>query len=162
MSSKWTYSRKDFITCGVPQGSILGPILFILYINELPKCLVNSAGRLFADDTNVTFIGCNIESIQDQMTSDLDKIYKWFCANKLTINVLKSDYMLIGSRQKLAVLEGSMLLSVGGVSLSNTSSVKCLGIDIDANIKWTTHIEGICIKVSRNLTALKRVKNISR
>ena len=111
------YSNKDFITCGVPQGSILGPVLFLLYINDLPKCLDHSIARLFADDTNMTFTGCNIKSIQEQMTSDLNNIFQWLCSNKLTLNVLKTDFMLIGSRQKLSALEDSIVLSADNVTL---------------------------------------------
>lgn len=154
------YSRKDFITCGVPQGSILGPVLFLLYINDLPKCLGHSIARLFADDTNVTFTGCNIESIQEQMTSDLNNIFQWLCSNKLTLNVLKTDFMLIGSRQKLSALEDSIVLSANDVALSKVRSVKCLGVDIDENITWETHIQSIRLKVSRNIAALRKVKKI--
>ena len=154
------YSKKDFIKCGVPQGSILGPVLFLLYINDLPRCLDYSIARLFADDTNMTFTGCNIESIQEQMSRDLDKIFQWLCANKLTLNVLKTDFMVIGSRQKLSTLEDSIVLSAKGGALSKARSVKCLGIDIDDNLTWESHIQSIRLKVSRNLAALRKVKNI--
>ena len=149
------YSNKDFITCGVPQGSILGPVLFLLYINDLPKCLDHSIARLFADDTNMTFTGCNIKSIQEQMTSDLNNIFQWLCSNKLTLNVLKTDFMLIGSRQKLSALDDSIVLSADNVTLSKVRSVKCLGVDIDENITWEIHIQSIRLKVSRNIAALR-------
>ena len=90
------YSKKEFIKCGVPQGSILGPVLFLLYINDLPGCLDYSVGRLFADDTNTTFTGSSLMSLKLKMESDLNNIFDWLCANKLTLNVLKTDFMLIG------------------------------------------------------------------
>ena len=156
------YSNKDFITCGVPQGSILGPVLFLLYINDLPKCLDHSIARLFADDTNMTFTGCNIKSIQEQMTSDLNNIFQWLCSNKLTLNVLKTDFMLIGSRQKLSAFDDSIVLSTDNVTLSKVRSVKCLGVDIDENITWEIHIQRIRLKVSRNIAALelRKVKKL--
>ncbi|CAB4026392.1 Hypothetical predicted protein [Paramuricea clavata] len=140
------YSNKDFIKCGVPQGSILGPVLFLLYINDLPKCLDHSIARLFADDTNMTFTGCNIKSIQEQMTSDLNNIFQWLCSNKLTLNVLKTDFILIGSRQKLSALDDSIVLSADNGTLSKVRSVKCLGVDIDENLTWEIHIQSIRLK----------------
>ena len=141
-------------------GSILGPVLFLLYINDLPKCLDHSIARLFADDTNMTFTGCNIKSIQEQMTSDLNNIFQWLCSNKLTLNVLKTDFMLIGSRQKLSALDDSIVLSADNVTLSKVRSVKCLGVDIDENITWEIHIQSIRLKVSRNIAALRKVKKL--
>ena len=130
------YSNKDFITCGVPQGSILGPVLFLLYINDLPKCLDHSIARLFADDTNMTFAGCNIKSIQEQMTSDLNNIFQWLCSNKLTLNVLKTDFMLIGSRQKLSALDDSIVLSADNVTLTQFDPQILISDVYDGNIKY--------------------------
>lgn len=115
---------------------------------------------MFADDTNLTFTGSKLESIENQMSYDIDKIYEWLCVNKLTLNVLKTDFMLIGSRQKLMSLEGNIALSVNGISLSKVQSVKCLGVCIDENITWDIHIHNVCVKVSQNIAALKRVKCI--
>ena len=121
-----------------------------------------SIARLFADDTNMTFTGCNIKSIQEQMTSDLNNIFQWLCSNKLTLNVLKTDFMLIGSRQKLSALDESIVLSADNVTLSKVRSVKCLGVDIDENITWEKNIRSIRLKVSRNIAALRKVKKLFR
>jgi hypothetical protein len=63
--------KKPLISCGVPQVSILGPVLFLLYINDLPSCLENGIARLFADDTNMTSTGCNLESVENKMQIEL-------------------------------------------------------------------------------------------
>ena len=93
------------ICCGVPQGSNLGPLLFILYINDPPNCLSHTSANMFADDTNITTKGLNAEDIQTRLNYDLEHIHQWLLANKLTLNKDKTEYMIIGSRQKLSNIE---------------------------------------------------------
>ena len=155
-------SVKNTLTCGVPQGSILGPLLFLIYINDLPKCLDHSVARLYVDDTNLTFSGCYLSVLQNEMKNDLNKLFTWFCANKLTLNVLKTEFMLIGSRQNLAALEGEVILANDGMSLRKVSQTKCLGIQIDdrEHLTWDAHVLSVRQKVTRNLDILKRNKPI--
>jgi hypothetical protein len=96
-----TVSSSAVITCGVPQGSNLGPLLFLVYVNDLPNCLSFSNASLFADDTNLTTSGISAEVVQSQLNEDLEKVHRWWLANKLTLNIEKTEYMLIGSRQRL-------------------------------------------------------------
>ena len=94
-------SSECFIECGVPQGSILGPLLFLLYINDLPECLKNTRPRLFADDTNLTASSHSIADIEIAANSDLENLRHWLIANKLSLNVAKTEFMFIGSPQML-------------------------------------------------------------
>ena len=77
----------------------MGPLIFLVYVNDFPKSLDYGIARLFADDTNLTFWGCSLAALQDEMTKDLKGIKSCLSANKLTLNVLKTDFMLKGSRQ---------------------------------------------------------------
>ena len=79
----------------------LGPLLFILYITDLPNCLSNSVARMYAEDTHLTFASNNIETINDVMNHDLSNVNKWLTANKLTLNSSKTEFKLLGSRQRL-------------------------------------------------------------
>ena len=94
-------SNTCTLTCGIPQGTILGPLLFLLYINDLPNCLSNSQPRMYADDTHLTYAENDICSIEASLNQDLSNINRWLIANKLTLNMTKTEFMLIGSRQKL-------------------------------------------------------------
>ena len=92
------------ISCGIPQGSILGPLFFLVYIIDLPNCLKHTTPGMFADDTCLTAYGKSIEEIELGLNENLEKIRLWLQANKLSLNVAKTVYMLIGSRQRLAKL----------------------------------------------------------
>ena len=97
MFCKWVSIRKPRITCGVPQGTILGPLLFLLYINDLPNCLSHSQPRMFADDTHLTYADNDIVKIELILTNDLESIREWLIVNKLTLNMSKTEFMVIGS-----------------------------------------------------------------
>ena len=94
-------SVKNRIVCGVPQGSLLGPFLFLIYINDLPNCLDHSIGRSFADDTNLTFSTVDLSILQTEMSNDFNRIFNW-------LNILKTNFMVIGSRQRIATIAGSI------------------------------------------------------
>ena len=148
-------SNSQILTCGIPQGTILGPLLFILYINDLPNCLSNSvSARMYADDTHLTFASNNIETINDVMNLDLSNVNTWLTANKLTLNSSKTEFMLIGSRQRLVTYDTSPKLIIGGDIIQQVSSVKSLGVHIDENLSWTIHIEKIAKKIASGIGAI--------
>ena len=110
-------SNSENIKTGVPQGSNLGPLLFLLYINDLPKCLDSSVPALFADDTNLTISGTTATEIQDNLEIELNKVHMWLLANKLTLNAKKTEFMLIGSRQRLSQIISDPILSIGSEAI---------------------------------------------
>ena len=97
-------SEHEQIKCGVPQGSILGPLLFLIYINDLSSIIDFATARMYADDTNLTFTACNISELQEQMSVDIQCLKNRLIANKLTLNVIKTEFMLVGSRQRIATM----------------------------------------------------------
>ena len=107
------------ITCGVPQGSILGPLLFLLYINDLPKFQLVSNGRLFADDTNLTYADSDLNKITFVLNDDLKILQNWLDMNKLSLNVMKTKYMFVASRQRLSNIPEQLDISISGIEIKS-------------------------------------------
>ena len=143
-----TRSQQHTIRCGVPQGSNLGPLLFLLYINDLPNCLSFTSANMFADDTNITTKGSNVEDIQTRLNDDLEQIHQWLLANKLILNKDKTEYMIIGSRQRLSKIETDPVIELGETKIKRVKYSKTLGIIIDDQLLWKKQVETTVSKVS--------------
>ena len=94
-------SKGNTVKCGVPQGSILGLLFFLLHINDLASCLNTTKPRMFADDTNIAASGKCINEDENTVNSDLENLRKWLMANKLSLNVAITEFQLIGTEQNL-------------------------------------------------------------
>lgn len=96
-------SSFQSIQTGVPQGSVLGPLLYLLYINDLPEILTTAEMLMYADNTSLIIIGDNISDIDEKMNTELAKLADWFAANKLAINPNKTRYMVFQERSRRRV-----------------------------------------------------------
>ena len=113
-----TISCPKIVTCGIPQGSILGPLLFLIYINDLPRSLEYSFPRMFADDTTLTVSGESIHDVEVAINHDLANVKQWLSANKLSLNLIKTEYLLIGSRHNISKLSVGPNVFVGDVPIT--------------------------------------------
>ena len=93
-------SDKLPLSCGVPQGTILGPLLFLIYINDLPNCLLSSQPRMYADDTHLTFSIKDITALDQALNRDVDSVNNWLVSNKLTLNAANTEFTVIRIRQR--------------------------------------------------------------
>ena len=118
-----TLSNICSLKCGVPLATILGPLLFLIHNNDLPNCLSSWQPRLYADDTHITCVGADVNSFQLNLNHDLDNLNK---SIKLSLNTSKTEFMLIGSRQKLSTLSNPLELSIDNVPVVQVSPVKLL------------------------------------
>ena len=127
---------SDFcnITCGIPQGSILGPLLFTIYINDLPSCNLFSKPRMYADDTTLTTSAEDPCVLEHKMNYDMNLIQSWLSANKLTLNVKKTKYMPIGSQFKLSQINSDLTVKVNNTPLERKIKHKSLGVQIDESM----------------------------
>jgi hypothetical protein len=158
-------SEKKNIICGVPQGSILGPLLFILYVNDI-HLVANSIDVIsFADDTNLFYSHDQFDVIENVLNNELSNVNQWFQVNKLSVNVQKTNYMLLGtvkntkSEYHLQLYLDSGINSERKTALEKVSSTKFLGLQIDQNITWKEHIDNIVKTCSRNVGVINKIKN---
>ena len=151
-------SKQRKITCGIPQGSILGPLLFTIYINDLPNCLKHTTPRMFADDTSLTAAGETLNEIEKRANEDLKNVRNWLSANKLNLNIAKTEYVLIGSRYRINSLDVQPSINIDKQSVKRVKHTKVLGVQIDEHLNWGKHIESIASKISSGIGAIKKAK----
>ena len=121
------------ISCGVPQASILGPLLFLLCINEFKTSYNQLDFLLFADDSYLFYAQKSLLELETTVNNEL-QVFSWLCANKLSLNVQKSNYVIFRPPQKL--LNYSMNLKINNQTLMHKNSIKYLGIMIDSHLNW--------------------------
>ena len=146
-------SRIEEIHCGVPQGSCLGPLLFIVYINDLPFCLESCQVTMYADDTSISFTAKSVNDLNMTLNKDLDSLRKWLQGNKLSLNILKTLAMVIGSHPNFKKISTKLVetpsFTIRGSDIEMVGNVKYLGVQIDRHLPWDEHIHFVRSKVSR-------------
>ena len=144
------------VLCGVPQGSVLGPLLFLLYINDI--CNVSKLLKLilFADDTNLFRSGLNLEELCKEISNELSKLNKWFKVNKLSLNVSKTNFMIFAGRKKC--IDAKIYIDNFGIELVHTT--KFLGIIIDDKLNWKPHVSTVSSKLSKCFFVLYKSSKI--
>jgi hypothetical protein len=148
------------ITCGVPQGSVLGPLLFLIYINDLYEAS-NLMTIMFADDTNFFLSHSNITTLFSCMDIELNKVSQWFKSNKLSLNIEKTKWSLFHSNSKKRLIPIELpLLFIDGVLIERVTCTKFLGVLIDENLTWKKHIGNISCKISKSIGILYKARNM--
>lgn len=143
------------VTFGVPQGSILGPLLFLIYINNLSQIGLKGDATLYADDTSLFYYGNSLNDIISDAQSDLNLLSKWFKHNMLTVNVSKTNYIIFSPKNKK--LSNHPPLIIDNYPINNTDQEKYLGLILDKKLTWQPHIEKIRAKLTALTGSLKSI-----
>jgi len=150
-------SEELTINCGVPQGSILGPLLFLIYVNDLPNVSEKLFSVLFADDTNVFITGSNLLELANTLNMELKKLSSWLKINKLSLNIPKTHFMVFSNKHKQA---HNINIEIDHEKVIECKNTTFLGILIDANLTWKPHIHNVCSKLAKCMGILSKAKHV--
>lgn len=141
---------------GVPQGSILGPLLFLLYINDLPSAVTQQC-YLFADDTTIVIKSNKLENFESQINETLQKTIQWLELNNLKANLSKTKLMQFHTRRR-----NPKILNVNfeNQRIDEVQSIKFLGVTLDSFCSWNDHIKDLCSRINRFVFALRRISQV--
>ena len=152
---------SDFlkVNTGIPQGSVLGPLMFLLYINDLsthvPRC------NLFADDSMISSSSTNHLLCIQQLQRDITSTADWFISNKLTVNVEKTCIMMLGTRQHTEAYDANPpVMTLNQSPLTIRQEYCYLGLIIDPNLKWEGHVQKVCKKLGPIVSQLSRLRSV--
>ena len=149
-------STSEKVMYGVPQGSVLGPLLFIIFINDLHVSIKNSKVHHFAEDTNLLLINKSLKQINKLINHDLSFLVQWLRSNKISLNTSKTEILIF--RPKGKSITKHLNFRISGEKISTSSTVNFLGVLLHENLQWQTHIDSLITKLSRAVGLLSKVR----
>ena len=146
------FGFESTLIAGVPHGAVDGPLLFNLFINDLVFFIQYCTLRNYADDNNLFSMGKNKHQVKTFLSSDFKRINNWFYENFMVLNPEKSHFMYMGQKT-----DDAETLNFNDLAIKNSKEVEILGITLDRNMNFHTHIKNICRKAGQKLSALLRI-----
>ena len=150
-------SEKLMSTHGVPQGSVLGPLLFLLFINDLHKAIIHSSVHHFADDTNLLLAEKSLKKINKLVNSDLKVLCQWIRSNKLSLNAGKTEIIIF--KNKKQEITKRLNFRISGQKINPITSVKYLGVFLNDSLSWDTHLNNLIPKLNRAIGLLAKIRH---
>ena len=148
------------LNCGVSQRSVLGPLLFLLYINDLNQAIKFCKVHYFADDTNLLYLGKSIKKLNKFININLKNLVSWLNADEISLNVKKTEMDIFKSKRKK--LNDTVKIKLNGKRIYPTASVKYLCVKIDQHLNWQHHINDLSVKLNRANTLLFKNLEVCR
>ena len=146
------YTRTQVMFTGVPQAYVIGPTLFILYINDLPLSLTNSIAEVFADDSALSAYNYNVHDLLESLSDDLLNVNTWCSKNRMTLNISKSKFMFILTKTNIHHLTQSCpYIQFQDTNIAVTSSEKLLGVTVDNTLSLDNQVENLLTKCNTYL-----------
>ena len=152
-----TQSELELIKCGVPQGSVLGPLLFLIYINDIVSSSKLFNFTLFADDTSLYYSCKNTNNLEAVINCELAKISDWLSANKLSLNVAKSKLLYYTNKNRNSLK--NIKIKINGEVLNEVDDAKYLGVYMDNKLNWNVHTNHIKLRLSKGISMLAKIRH---
>ena len=156
------HSSPRTVSAGVPQGSILGPILFLLFINDLPSAAQHSTVDIYADDTTLSLssdVTNGLTAMSSALQQDLDDVSRWSAANKMVTNAAKTKCLLVTGKRIPCKLDNcSLELKLVNSDIEQVDGQKLLGVTIDKHLSFDVHVEELCKKLSQRIAVLRKIR----
>ena len=149
-------SESKYITCGVPQGSCFGPLLFLIYINDLPNISEVLHFYLFADDTNIYYEAETVQKLETVINRELRELDTWLIVNRLSLNIAKPKFLVFHPYNK--AMKQKITLKIHKKAISETEYIKYLGIMVDSTLPWNIHIDKISKTIYRATGLLYKIR----
>jgi hypothetical protein len=151
-------SCESNLTIGVPQGSVLGPILFLLFSNDLPNHTYLGSCNMFADDTLIYITGETVLETEQKLQKCIDNAAKWYADNNLVLNANKSNSLILHPLKKHTDKNNSLNITIGDASIDQTTDADYLGLRIDDSLSWKAQINKICKNIGAKIGELKHIR----
>ena len=153
-------SEAKFVKAGVPQGSVLGPFLFILFANDISNFTGNGQINCYADDALIYVSGTNMKEVETKLQDCINKVEFWYTENKLKVNTKKTEVMIFGTAQKLSRISDDICIKFGQEQLRVVKHFKYLGVHLDGGLSWNDHCQSIISKAGYKLHLMRRLNKI--